>query len=247
LHARAAPANLPCRENEYTEIYTFLYDHLVETTSGCMYISGVPGTGKTATVTEAVRALRRAYAEECFQYVELNGMRLADPSRAYSELWAALHDGQRLSPRHAQQKLSDEFTLAARTGGPPRARATVVLVDELDLLLTKRQDILYHFMDWPQYVGSRLIVLAVANTMDLLERHLSSRVSSRMGLARLVFQPYTHDQLQTILIHRLESAAADNATVFGTRALELCARRISAVSGDARRALDICRIALELF
>ena len=52
----------------------------------CMYISGVPGTGKTATVHEVTGYLRQA-AEEGelpdFQFVEINGMRLTEPHQAY--------------------------------------------------------------------------------------------------------------------------------------------------------------------
>ena len=43
---------------------------------------------------------------------------------------------------------------------------------------------------------SRLVVLAIANTMDLPERIMMNRVSSRLGLTRLTFSPYTHDQLR---------------------------------------------------
>ena len=51
-----------------------------------MYISGVPGTGKTATVLEVGHYLRRACEEgelPEFKFVEINGMRLTEPRRAY--------------------------------------------------------------------------------------------------------------------------------------------------------------------
>lgn len=51
-----------------------------------MYISGVPGTGKTATVREVSRYLRQACDEgelPEFKFVEINGMRLTEPHRAY--------------------------------------------------------------------------------------------------------------------------------------------------------------------
>ena len=51
-----------------------------------MYISGVPGTGKTATVREVAAYLMRA-AEEGelpnFKFVEINGMKLTEPHQAY--------------------------------------------------------------------------------------------------------------------------------------------------------------------
>lgn len=47
LHVSAVPKSLPCREKEYTEIYSFLEGNLLDECGGCIYISGVPGTGKT--------------------------------------------------------------------------------------------------------------------------------------------------------------------------------------------------------
>ena len=85
------------------------------------------------------------------------------------------------------------------------------------------------------------MVVAVANTMDLPERVLVHRVSSRIGLRRLPFQSYNREQLVTIVRSRLNKTAN-----FTADAIELCARKVAAVSGDARRALDICRRAAEL-
>lgn len=61
---------------------------------------------------------------------------------------------------------------------------SVVLMDELDQLMTTKQDVVYNFFNWPTLVGSKLIVLAVANTMDLPERVMSGRVRSRLGACR---------------------------------------------------------------
>lgn len=58
---------------------------------------------------------------------------------------------------------------------------SVVLMDELDQLMTTKQDVVYNFFNWPTLVGSKLVVLAVANTMDLPERVMTGRVRSRLG------------------------------------------------------------------
>ena len=54
-----------------------------------MYISGVPGTGKTATVHEVIRSIEEAQEESQddlpeFTFVEINGMKLTEPAQAYS-------------------------------------------------------------------------------------------------------------------------------------------------------------------
>ena len=55
-------------------------------------------------------------------------------------------------------------------------------MDELDQLMTTKQDVVYNFFNWPTLVKSKLIVLAVANTMDLPERVMTGRVRSRLGM-----------------------------------------------------------------
>jgi hypothetical protein len=59
-------------------------------------------------------------------------------------------------------------------------RYSVVLMDELDQLFTTKQDVVYNFFNWPTLPGSQLVVIAVANTMDMPEK-LAGRVKSRMG------------------------------------------------------------------
>lgn len=54
-----------------------------------MYISGVPGTGKTATVHEVIRQLTQGYEDgelPSFKYLEVNGMKLTEPRQAYVEI-----------------------------------------------------------------------------------------------------------------------------------------------------------------
>jgi Cdc6-like AAA superfamily ATPase len=50
LHTCETPQRLPCRDAEYQRVREFLRQFLNTGFSQCMYISGVPGTGKTATV-----------------------------------------------------------------------------------------------------------------------------------------------------------------------------------------------------
>jgi len=79
--------------------------------------------------------------------------------------------------------------------------------------------------------------------MDLPERTLSNKISSRLGLTRITFPGYTHEQLMKIIQSRLEGVDGDVVT---SDAIQFAARKVAAVSGDARRALDICRRAVEI-
>ncbi|KAF1801378.1 P-loop containing nucleoside triphosphate hydrolase protein [Mucor lusitanicus] len=248
LHVSAVPDSLPCREDEFVNIMGYIESAIQEATGTCVYISGVPGTGKTATVLEVIRYLQhQAEQKEIadFDFVEINGMKLTDPNQAYSILWECIERSSNLSPdgkrkrytsAHALQMLEAKFSKQSND-----QRTTVVLMDELDLLVTKKQTVMYNFFDWPSRPLSKLIVVAVANTMDLPERIMSNKIASRMGLTRINFQPYKYDQLFKIVQSRLEGIDA-----FAKEAVEFAARKVSAVSGDARRALDICRRAVEI-
>ncbi|KAF2189770.1 P-loop containing nucleoside triphosphate hydrolase protein, partial [Zopfia rhizophila CBS 207.26] len=240
LHVSSVPTALPCREEEFALVYSHLEAAITDGSGSCIYISGTPGTGKTATVREVVAQLQASVqAEELddFIFVEINGMKVTDPHQSYSLLWQALR-GDRVSPSHALELLEHEFSTPS-----PRRVPCVVLMDELDQLVTKNQSVMYNFFNWPGLRHSRLIVLAVANTMDLPERTLSNKISSRLGLSRITFPGYKHDQLMLIIQSRLEGVPGN---IVHPDAVQFAARKVASVSGDARRALDICRRAVEI-
>lgn len=65
----------------------------------------------------------------------------------------------------------------------------------------------------------------------------------RIGLTRITFPGYTHDQLMKIIQSRLEGVPGN---IVDPDAIQFASRKVAAVSGDARRALDICRRAVEI-
>ncbi|KAI8811673.1 P-loop containing nucleoside triphosphate hydrolase protein [Cladochytrium replicatum] len=242
LHLSHVPQSFPCREDEIARIYSTLDKAINEGHGCCLYISGVPGTGKTATVHEVIRLLSEQAESGSlnpFNYVEINALKLSDPTHAYIELWKAINENRkrdRFTAKTAQVMLNEYFSTPS-----PRRVPWVVLIDELDLLATKKQQVLYNFFEWPSLKHAKLIVVAIANTMDLPERLMLNKISSRVGLIRMNFKPYNHQQLCQIVASRLEGL-----NLFKSDAIEFCARKVSSISGDARRALDICRRAVEI-
>ncbi|BGO89446.1 hypothetical protein NBRC10512_006633 [Rhodotorula toruloides] len=252
LHVSATPESLPCREDQREQIRQFIGDAVLGRSGGCLYVHGVPGTGKTATVHSVVRELQNDEDMDGFAFVEINGMKISEPMAAFSHLWAALappdqqQSGRKVSPKAALAALENHFA-----NPDPARKTTVVLVDELDQMLTKRQDVLYNFFNWPHVPHSRLVVLAVANTMDLPERELSGKIRSRLGTNRIPFQPYTWTELKRILEARLalvdpSSAVKSKSTpLFDDVALQKIAKSVAGISGDARKALDVARRTLD--
>jgi origin recognition complex subunit 1 len=247
LRLSAIPKSMPGRDDERRKIGTFVTDSLragADVSGRTMYISGMPGTGKTATVKEVMRGLRasaRAHQLPPFYYVEVNGLRLQTPAHAYSAILEAL-TGERTGPARALEILDERFR-----GVPPAPRTTVLFIDEMDLLRThgSEQRVLYNLFDWPTRRGARLVVLGVANTLHLADK-LPPRIASRMGLTRCAFQPYNFDQLRAVVLSRLGGAGAAPAQLFEEGALNLATRKVAAVSGDARRVLELCRRSAEL-
>lgn len=238
LHVSSVPESLPCREQEFQDIFNFVESKVMDGTGGCMYISGVPGTGKTATVHEVIRCLHHAAEQDelpSFCFIEINGMKMTEPHQAYVQILQIL-TGQKATAEHAAALLEKRFSTPA-----PKRETTVLLVDELDLLWTRKQNVMYNLFDWPTRRQAKLVVLAIANTMDLPERIMINRVASRLGLTRMSFQPYSYKQLQQIITSRLNRVRA-----FEDDALQLVSRKVAALSGDARRCLDICRRATEI-
>lgn len=78
---------------------------------------------------------------------------------------------------------------------------TYLLYLQLDLLWTRKQHVLYNLFEWPTRRHARLIVLAIANTMDLPERIMMKRVSSRLvrntlGSVTLDLHSLTHSRFR---------------------------------------------------
>lgn len=238
MHVSSVPETLPGREDEFDEIYLAIEGALGDSGSSSVFVSGTPGTGKSATVFQVVRQLEKQYPG-AFTFVEINGMRLTHASHAYVVLWEALSGQTRVAPATAHAHLEREFNPGLQ-GALDRVPC-IVMLDEMDRLVTNDQRVMYNFFNWPNMPDSRMIVIGIANTMDLPERILSSKITSRMGLHHVTFGSYTYPQLESIIKARL--LATPN--LIDNDAIALVSRKIASGAGDARRALEICRRALE--
>lgn len=122
------------------------------------------------------------------------------PTDSYEVFWYKI-SGERLTCAAAMESLDFYFSKVPVT----KKRPIVVLLDELDALVTKGQDVMYNFFNWATYENAKLVVVAIANTLDLPERQLGNKVSSRIGFTRIMFTGYTHEELKTIINLRLKN------------------------------------------
>lgn len=176
----------------------------------------------------------------------MNGMEMRYPFEAYVQLWEKI-SGRTVVPEHAAARLEAYFTKeesAATREAKRRDGSVVVLLDEIDYLVTKNQSVLYNFFDWPTHNQQRrLIVLGVSNTLNLAEQ-LHTRVQSRIGSRRCIFKAYDAKQIGNILRAKLLQASPAY-TVFDEDAIVFVSKKTASLSGDIRRAFQICRTAAE--
>ena len=116
----------------------------------------------------------------------------------------------------------------------------VVLIDELDALVTSKQTLLYNLFNWPCSQNSKLLLISIANTQNLPEQ-LQAKITSRIGNTRIVYQPYTIQQIRTIIESRLQ-----DVDLFDQMSITLISKKVAKFSGDIRRALQVTKRAVEI-
>uniref|UniRef100_A0ACB8EU64 Uncharacterized protein n=2 Tax=Sphaerodactylus townsendi TaxID=933632 RepID=A0ACB8EU64_9SAUR len=229
----ALPDQLHAREKETHFLHQFLKEHVCGEKSGSLYISGAPGTGKTACLGRALLDLKGELAGS--KTIVLNCMALRTPRAVFPAVAEQL--GQAGADRTAQSDVIRKLEKRLTAKSSPMV---LVVLDEMDQLDSKGQDVLYMIFGWPSLPSSRLVLIGIANALDLTDRilpRLQARPKCRPQL--LNFPPYSKDQLASILEERLKPVSGEQ--VLDHTAIQFCARKVSAVSGDARKALDICR------
>ena len=105
--------------------------------------------------------------------------------------------------------------------------------------MTKDQNVLYNLFDWPHQPHARLVTVGVANTIDLPEKFMP-KITSRIGNRRLVYKPYTSQQIEQIIRTRLVKLP-----IFEPDAITFACKKIATFSSDIRRTLHVCRNAVQ--
>lgn len=244
LHRSTAAPQIIGREKEQDAIRSFLKSTVEQGHGGSMYISGNPGTGKTACLQALIKQ-----SSSDFPSILVNCVPLTRPEQAYAAILDALDTKNTSSEKNAYAAL-EKLALQKRS-----KNAFLVILDEVDSLLGSKQEVLYHLFELAAHPDSRLALVGIANALDLTDRFLP-RLQARNCEPRLLnFNPYQVKDIVEILQSRLDAAVTkDKKSTLGAAtepviqkaALELCARKVAATSGDLRKALDVCRQAMEI-
>lgn len=232
------PESLPFRDSEKQEMEKFFSEGLRKKGSQtALYITGMPGLGKTACVMEVIKGLGEP--GEDFVFIYINGLKLKTPVEFYSEFMFQLN-GSVLRPKMAREYLISLFK--GESNGYEQdmqleytGKSIILIIDEVDFLYTKDQGVFYNIFDWIHGQFSNLIIACIANTLDFPDKVLP-KINSRMGKNILIFKPYSSDEIHKILLERLEGHK-----VFEELALLMIAKKVANFSSDIRKSLHICR------
>lgn len=121
----------------------------------------------------------------------------------------------------------------------------ILIIDEIDALVEKTGDeFLYNLTRINQELkNAKISIIGITNNLSFID-NLDPRIKSSLGEEEMIFPPYNALQLQDILRNRAELAFIPGTLEEGV--VEKCAALAAQEHGDARKALDLLRVAGEL-
>ena len=243
---------LPCRKNEQDIIYNYIKKGLQ--TNGnynSLYIAGMPGTGKTASVKTIVNILESELKEAQnkikgkkigtdgiipFRKLFLSGIDYPNISNVFKVIYKFIFAKEKvkLNINNYIQLLDKFFSKRKKFNSSsalndPSNCHILLIIDEIDILINSSQNLLYNIFNWTTYEYSKLIVISISNTLDLPNR-LFPKIKSRMGNNVIMFKPYNKEELRIIIKDR-----GIDLKLFSEDAIRLSCVKVAAINGDLRR------------
>ena len=247
LFARSAdPGQIVGRTDERSKLHNLILHGIESRKGNCLYVSGPPGTGKSALVGDV-----------CSQLGKIDGVRTVSFNcmsvRSSGEIFQNLID----------ELLGDEQLLDGDNCGELQAMFVtkgeedpmyVVVLDEIDHLLSLDLDALYTLFEWSLQRSSKLIVVGIANAFDLTDRFLPRLRAKNLKPQLLSFSPYTASEIAEVITIRLRSLLPDDAMrdqvdfvpFVHPAAIQLCSKKVASQTGDLRKAFDIIRRSIDI-
>ncbi len=239
------PDTIPHREKQIEELAKILAPALVNSKPSNVFIYGRTGTGKSLVSIYVTRELMRASHENGSNvnviYVNCKMKKLTDTEyRILAYILKQLGEDVPFTGLPTEElyrrviKKIDE-----------KKQVIILILDEIDALVQKIGDEILYNLTRINHELQKTKVSFIGITNDLhFIRHLDPRIKSSLSEEELVFPPYNAEQLRDILEQRAKIAFYDG--VIEEAVIEKCAAIAAQEHGDARRALDLLRVAAEI-
>src|SRR5256712_3061290 len=244
LRPSFVPDRLPHREEQVDQLAQILATALRGDRPSNVLIFGKTGTGKTAVVKYIENELKKLDGGRAVQYVYMNCEIVDTPYGVLQNV--ANRFVENLSQRIPFTGLSTDRVYQMLVEKLDEEKRIVILVlDEIDKIVTKNgDDLLYQLLKInDDLTKAKVSLIGISNDLKFTE-WLDPRVKSRLSDEKMVFPPYNAGGVFRILPERTLKAV-DNRRAKGS-VLSLISALAAAEHGDARRALDLLRVAAEL-
>lgn len=249
LHFTFIPNMVLHRDDEQKKVTQSLIPLLKKSRPSNLLIYGKPGTGKTLVIKKILDKIQERVKNDSFP-IQLLYANAKEETTLYGLL---VKFGRQLGLISQKElpttglSISEVFNRLI-TIIEKNNLNTVFVVDEIDylaeLVSKTGKDVFYSLTRANERLkkGS-LTLIGISNDLTFKER-LDPRVLSSLSEEEIVFTNYTVNQIKEILKDRIKEAFIPN--VVDPAALNLCAAMSGQEHGDARRAIDLLRVAGEI-